>query len=256
MDPRTPIEQQQCRDVVGAYRQDQRMPPALRQAAWARLQAEIAAEAEPEPVRRGDRRRDLWWGVALAAAAALVLLFAAQGRSPGREAAGDAGSQAAHEGVKAGSEQVPIEGQTRAGAASEAAPVNGEPPPVVTRPRSRLKSPELRAPAATASGVSSSEKEMIQNGGTASTLNAELALLRAARDAIGRGAPAEALAPLKAHAREFSTGGHLIEERLLLNAQALCELGEVEAARKAGEELVRLFPASPNARTIAGHCDD
>jgi outer membrane protein assembly factor BamD (BamD/ComL family) len=86
-------------------------------------------------------------------------------------------------------------------------------------------------------------------------LDAELALLRAAREALGRKAPAAALASLDQHAREFP-GGHLVEERMLLRAQAQCELGRREAARAAAAELVRAFPESPHARTVAGLCAD
>ncbi|MDC0670632.1 tetratricopeptide repeat protein [Nannocystis radixulma] len=86
-------------------------------------------------------------------------------------------------------------------------------------------------------------------------LDAELALLRTARAALGRKDPAAALTALEQHARGFPSG-HLVEERMLLRAQAQCELGQRDAARAAAAELVRAFPDSPHARTVAGLCAD
>jgi outer membrane protein assembly factor BamD (BamD/ComL family) len=84
-------------------------------------------------------------------------------------------------------------------------------------------------------------------------LDAELALLRTARAALGRKDPGAALTSLEQHAREFQAG-HLVEERMLLTAQAQCELGRREAARTAAAELMRAFPGSPHARTVAELC--
>jgi len=216
------------------------MPADRRAAAWARLQTAVGEEDDEPPVRarRGDRRRDLLWGAVLVAAAAVVLIVGTRGRTP-RQADGDAHSQAAH--GAAGSTDA-LTATTHPHGGNQAEPRESSPPPAVPE---AAPEPPTRAPAARAADV---PKDM-------PALDAELALLRAAREALGRKAPAAALVSLDQHAREFP-GGHLVEERMLLRAQAQCELGRREAARAAAAELVRAFPESPHARTVAGLCAD
>lgn len=238
MEPHDRNEQMR-RDLVATYRRE-RMPEDRRAAAWARLQAEIGGEAPEVSPRRLHGRRDLWWGVALAAAAALVLIFGARGRTSSREP-GDRANQAAHE-AKSGGAQARV----RAGAGD----ATGAPS-------------DQAAPAAEASGGASTEAAAQPRRPRPQTqdapkdmpdLDAELALLRAAREALGRGAPAEALASLEQHARRFPSG-HLVEERMLLRAQAQCALGRREEARASAAALMEKFPGSPHAGTVAGLCE-
>lgn len=234
MDPQS-LNEQKCRDIVAAYR-GERMPSERRAAAWARLQAAVG-EGDESPVRarRGDRRRDLMWGAVLVAAAAVLLIVGTRGRTPQQEGR-DAHSQAAH---GAGSTDALTPTHAHGGGATAEAP-----PPPAPAPVPEAAPPPTRAPARAADVP----KDM-------PALDAELALLRAAREALGRKAPAAALESLEQHARAFPAG-HLVEERMLLRAQAQCELGERAAARAAAAELVRAFPGSPHAATVAGLCVD
>ena len=236
MDPQN-LDEQKCRDIVAAYRSE-RMPADARAAAWSRLQAAIGEADEAPPVRSKARRRDLMWGAVLVAAAVLLLVVGARARLLQRDA-GDAGSQAAHEAAATdtSAEATQVRGggsvAREAGATDvpEAAPTA---PPQEQRPRQ--------------SGARAADVPKDMPG-----LAAELTLLRAARGALGRKDPGAALTSLGQHAREFPRG-HLVEERMLLTAQAQCELGRRAEARAAAAELVRAFPDSPHARTVAGLC--
>ncbi|MBZ5711007.1 hypothetical protein [Nannocystis pusilla] len=236
MDPQS-LNEQKCRDLVAAYR-GERMPANRRAAAWARLQAEIGEDSEDVPgrARRGDRRRDLFWGVVLVAAAVVLVVVGARGRVSQR-ADRDAHSQAAHGAAGSTDALTPARSPASASAGAESDESGSVPEPA--------PEPRPRVPATRAADV---PKDM-------PALDAELALLRAAREALARSSPAAALRSLEQHAREFP-GGHLVEERMLLRAQAQCELGERVAARATAAELVRAFPRSPHAATVAGLCVD
>lgn len=238
MDPQS-LNEQKCRDIVAAYR-GERMPSERRAAAWARLQAAVGEGDDEAPVRtrRGDRRRDLLWGVVLVAAAAVLLIVGTRGRTP-QQADRDAHSQAAH-GAAGSTDALTPTTHAHGGGATAEAPPSSPPAPV---PEAAPAAP-TRAPARAADVP----KDM-------PALDAELALLRAAREALGRKAPAAALQSLEQHARAFPAG-HLVEERMLLRAQAQCELGERAAARAAAAELVRAFPQTPHAATVAELCVD
>jgi hypothetical protein len=67
--------------------------------------------------------------------------------------------------------------------------------------------------------------------------------LDVARDAIMRGAPAEALAPLDQHRSRFPRGA-LAEEREGLAVKALVRLGRGAEARARAEAFRRRFPQS------------
>ncbi len=89
----------------------------------------------------------------------------------------------------------------------------------------------------------------------ASSLEAELALLRAARAALTQGDTATTLRLVADHARRFMAG-HLAEERMVLRVQALCERGEREQSREAVRQLLAAYPNSPHAGTLAAACRD
>jgi TolA-binding protein len=239
MDPQS-LNEQKCRDLVAAYRSE-RMPADRRAAAWARLQAEIGEDDDELPGRaqRGDRRRDLIWGGVLVAAAVVLVVVGTRGRVS-QQTDRDSHSQAAH--GAAGSTDALTPATNAHGASAGAESDESPQPPVVPEaaPESRPRVPAVRAVDV--------PKDM-------PALDAELALLRAAREALARKSPAAALQSLEQHAREFP-GGHLVEERMLLRAQAQCELGERAAARAAAAELVRAFPQSPHAATVAELCAD
>ncbi|PCC68964.1 hypothetical protein SAMN02745121_05704 [Nannocystis exedens] len=236
MDPQS-LNEQKCRDVVAAYRSE-RMPADARAAAWARLQAAIAEEDEAPAVRPASRRRDLMWGAVLVAAAVLLLVVGARERLLQRDT-GDAGSQAAHDAATTdASAEARHVSRGAASAPGEAPPAAPEPAPAESTPEPQ---PRVQTPR-----TADVPKDR-------SALDAELALLRRAREALGREDAAAALTSLEQHAREFPAG-HLVEERMLLRAQAECELGRRAAARATAAELMRAFPGSPHASTVAGLC--
>ncbi|HEY8376481.1 MAG TPA: hypothetical protein VIK91_08330 [Nannocystis sp.] len=208
------------------------MPEAARAAAWARLQAAIDRGEIPASEQR--QGRELGWVAVLAAAAVLLWIVGTRGL-PEREDRRDPASQAAHEAPATSEAQTTVRRGTRVQEAQTA-----EEP----------ASPEVAAPPAPTPVVRRTyvPKDI-------PSLDAELALLRAAREALTQGEPAAALVSLERHRREFP-GGLLVEERMLLRAQALCELGRRAEARAAAAELVRAFPSSPHARTSAGLCEE
>lgn len=240
MDPQRPNEQR-CRDIVAAYRRE-RLPADTRATAWARLQAAIDDDATAASDERREHRRGLVWAALLVAAALLIWLVGARGRLPGRADEGDDRSQAAHEAARTTEVLAPSVG-------------SGSVPAVDARPESAEKpAPEVGS-AAPARPSRAPTTRSIHVPKDMPSLDAELALLRAAREALARHDAAAALASLEQHARRFPAG-HLIEERMLLRVQAQCELGQRAAARASAAEFVRDLPNSPHARAVAGLCED
>jgi hypothetical protein len=85
------------------------------------------------------------------------------------------------------------------------------------------------------------------------TLARELALLRAARTALDRGAPADALAALDLHTVRFPEGT-LRQERLLTRVLALCALGRTSEARASAQQLAAIAPSSPHLARLRSTC--
>jgi len=241
--------EQHARDVVHAYREGERLPPAARDAAWARLTASIDRQGVDEVdgvdgvdavegvdagvVRRGKRSRWLAVGAVLLAAAAVLLVVDGLRRKAGREAEGVGDHQAVHEVPAPALEPV----RTVRPLAIEA-PVITQ-PPVVTSPGPTNREPSRSSPPPAEDAA----------------LGAELALLRAARAALAKAAPQEALQRLAEHERRFP-GGLLAEERMVLRVQALCESGAVEEARAAARRFTQERPNSPHAGSLAGGCGE
>jgi hypothetical protein len=80
-------------------------------------------------------------------------------------------------------------------------------------------------------------------------LAAERALLEQARTALARGKPADALALLSRHEREFAKG-RLAEERQALTILSLAADHQIGAARSNASKFRREFPTSMLLRTI------
>ena len=110
-------------------------------------------------------------------------------------------------------------------------PAVAEPPPVATPPirHKAPAAPSARAPT------------------TAEDLQAELALIKRARDAEQRQRPAEGLAALAEHARRFPRGT-LADERRVMKAELLCASGRTAEARA----LVRRFERQRAGSALAG----
>lgn len=87
-----------------------------------------------------------------------------------------------------------------------------------------------------------------------SNLTEETRLLARARARLRAGSPADALPPLAEHARRFPDG-QLAEDRLVLQAQALCESGDVKAGSKTAAALRKAFPRSSHLPRVTRACE-
>lgn len=86
-----------------------------------------------------------------------------------------------------------------------------------------------------------------------SDLTEETRLLARARALVRAGSPGDALAPLREHARRFPEG-QLTEDRLVLQAQALCESGDNKAGLKKATALRKAFPGSSHLPRVSRIC--
>ena len=86
-----------------------------------------------------------------------------------------------------------------------------------------------------------------------SDLAEETRLLARARRRLGAASPRDALAPLREHARRFPNG-QLTEDRMVLQAQALCESGQADAGRKQAAALRKAFPSSSHLPRVDRAC--
>ncbi|MBL9105391.1 MAG: hypothetical protein JNL82_30910 [Myxococcales bacterium] len=237
--------------MLAAYRAG-RVPEDVRGRTWQRLLADIDEEEGPptlvtqataddeEAPRSEPRRRGASVAVVVMLAAAVVLVVAGLSRRLGPQR-GASDNQAVHE-VRPSPPPVPTE--RRDGERTAQPPAPREAPTPRPAPERRVQRPAASEPAA-------SEPAAQQDAG--SSLEAELALLRAARAALTKGDPATTLRLVADHERQFLRG-HLAEERMVLRAQALCERGEVAAARAAVAALLAAYPESPHASTTATAC--
>jgi hypothetical protein len=119
-------------------------------------------------------------------------------------------------------------------------PAGAEAPPT---PETITSSP---SPAAIPSGPST-------NPAAASEVEAEIALLGAARTALLENRPGDALAALERHAARFPNGT-LAEDRAAERVFALCALGRVEAAREEATSFLATRPRSPHVGSIRTSC--
>lgn len=235
------------RDVLAAYRKIQ-VPPAIRESAWERLQVEIDDHQAEPSIAEPRRNKSVGWAVALLTAAALVLVIAGL-----RRMAGPSGETQDHQSAQDAartsepartSERSDDEPQSPSPnlPAPELAPQPEPLPPAERRTRPSER-PTTEAPQAAPAAEAPAD----------STLQAELSLLRAARAALAKNDAATALRLLGDHASQFPNG-LLAEERMVLRAQALCEHGDRTEAREAVQQLLRAYPQSPNAATLATSC--
>lgn len=88
----------------------------------------------------------------------------------------------------------------------------------------------------------------------ASTLAAEVALLRSAQAALNGGDPETALARLGDHARRFPDGA-MAEEREAARVLALCRAGRDDEARGAADRFLRERPQSPLVPRVRRGCE-
>jgi hypothetical protein len=86
-----------------------------------------------------------------------------------------------------------------------------------------------------------------------SSLDAEVASLRVAREALRRGAPDQALAVLEQDARRFPNGS-LAEDRAAERIFALCALGRTDEARAEVSRFLADHPRSSYSATVRASC--
>jgi hypothetical protein len=125
-------------------------------------------------------------------------------------------------------------------AAVEAAPLELESSTVATEPTSPI--PDRQSIA-----TSPSEPQSVAS---ASTLEAELALIQDARAAES---PSKRLAALEQHRDEFRDGV-LADEREVMRIEALCALGRVDQAEQAAALFVAAKPAHPLRSRVEPAC--
>jgi hypothetical protein len=118
---------------------------------------------------------------------------------------------------------------------------------VASPPRvDRLKGGAVEHPTATASASNAAAPQR-------SALGDEVDLIRAAQEHLHDGNAGAALATLAEHARRFPNGA-LREERQASRILALCQLGNVAAARAEADRFILEAPASPLVDRVRDAC--
>ena len=246
------------RDLLAAYRDLERLPAATRAAAWREIQAELHAP----PVLPTHRRTipPVLWGAVLLAAAVLLLLVRPAALAPSPT---NIDPQAVHDVVPpipirtSARTTVPIDAPaesadsvtpTQSAEAADSADLVAPLAPRRSREPTRTTEPPQPEPPQT----EPPQAEPPQPAPLPS-LERELALLRAARDALARADADAALTALAEHAAEFPTG-HLREERLVLRVEALCAAGSRADARREATSFAQAHPNSPHARKLQRVC--
>lgn len=147
--------------------------------------------------------------------------------------------------------------------APSAAPVVLQPSPARVAPEvvaPALPAPEVEAPAVVEPAAAPARAQVRKLGKTRAsstqsggdTLAAEMALLRAATDALTRNDASAAIAALQEHGKRFPRGS-LREERDGLRAIAECSRGSRSSAASA-EHFTQLYPNSLMSARIAKAC--
>jgi hypothetical protein len=133
------------------------------------------------------------------------------------------------------------------GASASAGPARSPGPPPRAMPR-REPGPDPTLATTTASDVAASAPPEITQATAPSELADEVALVRAARAAIGED-PARALSIAERHRAQFPEG-MLVEERETLAVEALVALARHDEARRRAARFFTRWPASPYQRRI------
>lgn len=158
-------------------------------------------------------------------------------------------------------DEVSAQGRPSSNSADLVAAAAPDPTLAVSSPQMRVGDPDDHARRSEASGVantfgrakavpsSSPPAEPVDD----SDLAQETALLRAARNALQRGAPADALTRLAEHRQRFPNG-QLADARTRARIRALCDLGRHAQARGEASALARARPSDPLAREALSIC--
>lgn len=252
--------------LLSAYKAEVEQSVPDRERDWGRLVQRIDAGTEPLPVDLEPpvRRRWLPWALGAAAAVALAtwgLTHVGWGTSTEQtdgahmavDEAGARGSERAVE-LEPPAEPAPVRrAQPRTPDVEPEPSVEPEPlvepdpePQAETEPeresRRRVRTPRVPSP----------EPES-KPAPTESPIVAEARSIRRIRAALRDGRGKAALERVKAHERAFPKGT-LTDELAVLEADALCQLGRADEARKVAAAFVRRRPASPLAARARRIC--
>lgn len=247
-------------DYLAAFRAEEAPAAATVDANW----HAIASQTRPQ--------RGIWLGVALAAAAAVLLLVWGPWRGSSAKTDDDGPGQLApyeHEGKQV---------RTTAAAAEDEAPpprskVRGTPAPagdVAAETWDEPQTvPEPEAPPAETADTAGPERPAPPRARTSrdrprteptppqpagpSALSRETKLLGEIKAALDSGSAAKALELAKVHARDFPKGA-FANERQVARARALCALGRKDSARKLADRFVAAHPKSHLVDQMAAIC--
>lgn len=137
--------------------------------------------------------------------------------------------------------------------ARAAAPASASPQPAIT---DAVPPPEAPAPAAVATRAVTGPRRARSGASAASgenTLGAETSALRAAQKALRDGDTARALGLLSDEAA-LHPNGALVQERAAARVLALCQAGNVNAARQEAREFEALYATSPLLARVRAAC--
>lgn len=239
------------RSLLSAYKAEVEHSVPDRERDWGRLVQRIDAGTEPLPIdlRRPIRRRWLPW--ALGATAAIMLAMwglTRVGWGSNTEDTSDA-HMAADE-VDSRSSVHMVEANSRAGAGPllRVHPPEPEPAPEPepeSAPKPKPKPESKPKPKRRARAPKSAPRE--------SPIIAEARSIRRIRAALRDGRGRVALERVAAHERAFPKGA-LTDELRVLEADALCELGRADEARKVAAAFIGRRPASPLAARARRIC--
>ncbi|MFN3185269.1 MAG: tetratricopeptide repeat protein [Nannocystaceae bacterium] len=255
--------------LLSAYKREVEGSVPDRDRDWRRLVQRIDAGAEPLPVELDAPARGRWLPWALGAVAAVVLATCGLTRM-GRGASAEVveGAQMARDEADAHA----TDGALEVSPAEHGAPTHGASPAPAefeeVGPEPELEpepEPELEPKPELAPSTSQSRRRRLrrpepvtpepepQTQASESPLIAEARSLRRIRAALRDGRGRAALRAVAAHERAFPQGA-LSDELVVLEADALCQVGRRGEARTVADAFVRRHPDSPLAARARRIC--
>ena len=243
------------------YRDTPALGDEARDRLWSRLEASVATEPEAAParaVRLDVPRTALRLGIALAAAAAILLLLRAiDWQSMTGAAEAEPRSQAVY-----GAKDDPDGGDAKARAASAGERPEPSKPPehapaAVPQPEDdpapRVQAPEQPA-APTTPDRATRPSPPESKAPPVDTLMEEVRLMGRVRSALDAGNATKALAALDAHARQYPHG-QMAEDRAALRPQALCAAGRNAQAAAAARRFLGAHRGSAHRSRVQAVAD-
>lgn len=258
-----------ARELLDAYKVGKRLDADRRARAWDRIEQTIAMRDEsgtvrrlrPRSARRG-RGDAVMWALAVAAAVALLLRFVVLDRlddhatkpDPRQQAPYSAQPERSHGRATTPHDESTPNPVSRAPAGPSEAMSPSKTPPAARSEADHRSIAGHSKSRPTPHQASEPAKAAASATPTDSGLAREMVLLQRARAALHAGAPADALATLQAHAREFADG-QMAEDRDALRVEALCALDRVADAEAAARAFVRAHPGSAHVARVRDACE-